>query len=232
MISSGIPLLLWQIPRLDDSRIRCRLPHSPRSECLGEDDAVTEPEEDEPESTTIDGRPRPGADRNRVCRRLGAWFSEGKEKGYAEGVAAGADAAQAALEATALRLQAIIAQLGKPISALDAWRSKRRLPLWRSRSRAASSAVKPRGHAITWWASYARRLQRCRSKRAHVKVVLNPADIEIIRRLAPQIEEDGAVLVSDDTIEPGDCRVVADGQNAPIKDMRWRPRPGDERLAG
>jgi hypothetical protein len=56
---------------------------------------------------------------------------------------------------------------------------------------------------------------------------LNPADIEIIRRLAPQIEQDGAVLVSDETIELGDCRVVADGQNAPIKDMRWRPRPGD-----
>jgi len=60
-----------------------------------------------------------------------------------------------------------------------------------------------------------------------LKVVLNPADLELVRALAPEIENDSAALVSDDAVEPGDCLVVADGQGAPIKDMRWRPRAGE-----
>jgi flagellar assembly protein FliH len=56
---------------------------------------------------------------------------------------------------------------------------------------------------------------------------LNPTDLDVIRGLAPEIEGGNAALVADDTIEPGDCRVIADARGMPIKDMRWRPRAGE-----
>ena len=60
-----------------------------------------------------------------------------------------------------------------------------------------------------------------------LKVVLNPADLEIIRALAPAIENGNVFLVGDNSVAPGDCLVVTDSQSAPIKDMRWRPRSGE-----
>ncbi len=198
-----------------------------RSECLGEDHPVVEPEGDEPES-----EPQSGADLVQEQIAIGyaeGWergFTEGKVKGYADGVAAGADAAQASLEATTLRLQAIIAQLGKPISALDASveEAVAALALEIARCVIGSETSRSRDYLM---GLIREAIAKVPIDTGALRVVLNPADIEIIRRLAPQIEQDGAVLVSDETIEPGDCRVVADGQNAPIKDMRWRSRPGD-----
>lgn len=225
MISSSPRLLLWQFPLLDDSPHPVSAPPMSQGESIGEDSAVIKLEEDEPE-------PQSMADlveeqiANGYAQGWERGLLEGKEKGYAEGVAAGADAAQAALEDATRRLRAIIAQLGSPVSALDAAveESVAALGLEVARCVIGSETSLSRDYLVHL---IREAVAKVPIETGAVKVVLNPADLEIIRRLAPQIEEDGAVLVSDDQIEPGDCRVVADGQNAPIKDMRWRPRPGE-----
>jgi len=56
------------------------------------------------------------------------------------------------------------------------------------------------------------------------RVVVNPADLELIRNLAPEIEAGAATLVGDESIEAGGCLVVADGEDSPTKDRRWNPR--------
>ena len=58
-------------------------------------------------------------------------------------------------------------------------------------------------------------------------VLLNPADRSLISNLAPEIEDDGIVLLDDDSIEPGGCVVIANGDDAPLKDRRWHPRAGE-----
>ncbi len=225
MISSTIPLLLWQIPQLDDGLDAVSAPGFIREEGIGDDGAATEPEEDEPE-------PQSMADLVQEQIATGyaeGWergLSEGRQKGYAEGVAAGADTAQAELQFGAQRLQAIIAQLGSPVSVLDAAveEAVAALALEVARCVIGSETSRSRDYLVRL---IREAIAKVPIETGAVKVVLNPADLEIVRRLAPRIAEDGAVLVSDELIEPGDCRVVADGQNAPIKDMRWRPRPGE-----
>ncbi len=223
--SSSIPLLLWQIPLLDDSPHPVSALPLSQSESIGEDGAVTKPEEDEPELQSIADMVEEQI-ANGYAEGWERGLLEGREKGYAEGVAAGADAAQAALEDAARRLQAIIAQLGSPVSALDAAveEAVAALALEVARCVIGSETSRSRDYLVRL---IREAITKVPIETGAVKVVLNPTDLEVIRRLAPQIEEDGAVLVSDDQIEPGDCRLVADGQNAPIKDMRWRPRPGE-----
>ncbi len=224
MISSGAPLLLWQIPRLDDEPHPASAPAFGQDETLG-DGAVTQLGEDEPAPQSMADLVEEQIEKG-YAEGWERGLSEGKEKGYAEGVATGADAAQAALELSARRLQAIVAQLGSPVSALDMAVEEAivALALEVARCVIGSETSRSRDYLVRL---IREAIAKVPIETGFVKVVLNPADLEIIRRLAPQIAEDGAVLVGDDTIEPGDCRVVADGQNAPIKDMRWRPRPGE-----
>jgi flagellar assembly protein FliH len=56
-------------------------------------------------------------------------------------------------------------------------------------------------------------------------IVLNPADTEVIRALAPDLESNGIALIADETIEPGGARVIANGaEGIADKDRRWHPR--------
>jgi flagellar biosynthesis/type III secretory pathway protein FliH len=59
------------------------------------------------------------------------------------------------------------------------------------------------------------------------RVLLNPADLELARGLAPEIDEGRAVLVADETIEVGGALIVADGEERQIKDRRWNPRTAE-----
>lgn len=222
IISSSIPPLLWQIPLLDDSPQPVSAPQLSQSESIGDECAVTNPEEHEQSMAAV-------VEEQIANGYAEGWergLLEGRERGYAEGVSAGADAAEAALEDAAQQLRAIIAQLGSPVSALDAAveEAVAALALEVARCVIGSETSRSRDYLVHL---IREAVAKVPIETGAIKVVLNPADLEIIRRLAPQIEEDGAVLVSDDQIEPGDCRVVADSQNTPIKDMRWRPRPGE-----
>ena len=59
------------------------------------------------------------------------------------------------------------------------------------------------------------------------RVLLNPADLDMVRRLVPEIDDGHAVLVGDETIETGGALVVADGEERQMKDRRWNPRTAD-----
>jgi flagellar assembly protein FliH len=59
------------------------------------------------------------------------------------------------------------------------------------------------------------------------KILLNPADLDLVRGLAPDIDSSRSALVADESVEPGGCLVIADGDEAPVVDRRWHPRAGE-----
>lgn len=151
-------------------------------------------------------------------------LEHGRERGYAEGFATGAEAARGELAAEADRLRSIVGRLGAPIPALDAIVEDAVAALALEVARCVI------GRETTTSRDYLMPLIRDAIAKIPIemgapKLVLNPADLETIRKNASDIVRDGGVLVADDTVEPGDCRVVCDGERAPIKDRRWRPRP-------
>lgn len=153
-------------------------------------------------------------------------LAEGREKGYAAGIEAATAAAEQAVATQARQLAAIVARLGAPIAALERPVEEAvaalaievaRCVIGGETSRSREYLVRLIGEAVG----------KVPIEMGPVKVVVHPADLELIRALAPDIEDSGAALVGDDTIEPGDCLVVADGHAAPVKDLRWRPRTGE-----
>ena len=60
------------------------------------------------------------------------------------------------------------------------------------------------------------------------RVLLNPADLDLVRRLVPEIDGGNAALVGDEIDRGrGRCLVVADGEDRQVKDRRWNPRTAD-----
>jgi flagellar assembly protein FliH len=153
-------------------------------------------------------------------------FAEGRENGYAAGVEEGAKAEGERLAEATRRLEAIVAQLAEPIAALDR----------RVEEAVASLALEVArcviGGEVSRSRDYLARLIREAIAKVPVemgtpRVVLNPADLDLVRALAPDIEGSTASLIGDESIEPGGCLVVADGDEAPIRDRRWKPRAGE-----
>jgi flagellar assembly protein FliH len=226
MTLAGPPLLLWQIPELEDTSAPVAITILAAAESTEE---ILPPPDDhapaavnEPSMTEIEQDQRATGYAEGWERGL----SEGRERGYAEGIAAGTEAARAALSEQAQRLAAIINKLGAPISALEAPVEEAVAALALEVARCVIGSETSRSHA--YLVPLVREaLAKVPIEMGTPKIVLNPADRELIGGLAPDLEPTNAVLIGDDAIEPGDCLVVADGQGAPIKDMRWRPRTGD-----
>lgn len=153
-------------------------------------------------------------------------LAEGKEQGYAEGIDAGSKAAEAALAAQALRLAAIVARLEAPVSALErpVEEAVVALALEVARCVIGSETSRSREYLVRL---IREAIAKVPIEMGSLKVVLNSADLEVIRALAPEIENGSAALVGDDAIAPGDCLVLTDGQALPMKDMRWRARSGE-----
>lgn len=227
--AAGSPLLLWQIPELEVSaKAVSPNPVAPPSPAAAEElnDGIAEEQnsarDDEPQtSRLIEEQIRKG-----YADGWDRGFAEGRENGYAEGLAAGTEAAEAAHAGQAQRLAAIIERLSAPLPELESIVEEAvtalalevaRCVIGRETSRSREYLVQLIREAVA----------KVPIEMGALRVVVNPSDLELIRALAPDIERRGVALVGDDAIEPGDCRVVADGQDAPIKDMRWRPRSGD-----
>jgi flagellar assembly protein FliH len=153
-------------------------------------------------------------------------LTEGKKTGYAEGRQAGAKASETALAAQAQRLAAIVARLEAPISALEGpvEEAVAALALEVARCVIGSETSRSREYLVRL---IREAVAKVPIEMGALKVVLNPADLEIIRALAPEIENGNATLVEDNSVAPGDCLVVSDNQSASIKDMRWRPRSAE-----
>ena len=151
---------------------------------------------------------------------------EGREEGYAEGLAAGTKAAEEALAAQAQRLAAIAEWLGGPIPALEraVEEAVAALALEIARCVIGDEVARSRDYLVRL---IREAIAKVPIEMGALQLVLNPADVELVRALAPDIESGGAVLVGDASVEAGGCLVVADGDGKPVKDRRWRPRAGE-----
>jgi flagellar assembly protein FliH len=147
---------------------------------------------------------------------------DGTEKGRVDAIAA-AEAARTALRLEAHRLAAIAARLGAPISALDAAveEAVAALALEVARCVIGSEVARSRDYLVRL---IREALTKVPIELGAVKIIVHPDDRDLICRLAPDIADGNAELVVDESVEPGDCRVIADGDAAPAKDLRWRPR--------
>jgi flagellar assembly protein FliH len=151
-------------------------------------------------------------------------LEEGRQHGYAAGFQAGREAAAVQAAEQMQRLQSIVRGLGEPMRLVD---------------RPVEEAVIAFALEVARWVigaevsrsrDYLVRLIREAVARVPIDIgvpaiVLNSDDAELIRALAPDLEKDGIVLISDETMEPGGCRIIAgpDG-GLHLKDRRWHPR--------
>jgi flagellar assembly protein FliH len=224
---AGPPFLIWRFPELESA------PNSAPTPASGEDADVNEMP-----ATDAGNDPIPKGGGPSTTEMVEAqiakgyaegWqrgLAEGRERGYAEGVEAGTKAAAEALAARAERLDAIITRLTAPLPVLErkVEEAVTALALEVARCVIGSETSRSREYLVRL---IREAVAKVPIEMGALKVVLNPADLELIRALAPEIENGGAALLGDDAVEPGDCLVVADGQGLPIKDMRWRPRTGN-----
>jgi flagellar assembly protein FliH len=154
-------------------------------------------------------------------------FSSGHEEGYAAGFAEGAAAAQARLAEEAGRIAAIADRLAVPIAALEqpVEEAVAALALEVARCVIGDEVKRSREFLVKL---VREAIAKVPLAMGAPRVLLNPADLELVRKLAPEINEgNAALLVADETIEPGGALVVADGEERQIKDRRWNPRSTD-----
>jgi len=153
-------------------------------------------------------------------------FEEGHDKGYAAGHVEGVRAGEAALAEAADRLAAIIGRLGRPLTVLEQPIEEALVALALEIARCVIGNEVKRSHEFL--------VRLVREAIAAIplemgppRVLLNPADLELIRKLVPEAEAGHATLVADDTVEAGGCLVIADGESRPAKDRRWNPRASE-----
>ncbi|HEX4113003.1 MAG TPA: FliH/SctL family protein [Stellaceae bacterium] len=151
-------------------------------------------------------------------------LQESRKQGHAEGFMAGQRAAERQFADQLQRFDAVIGRLGEPMRSLERPVEEAVIAL------ALEAARWVIGNEITMSRDHLIRLVRDAVAKVPIDVgtpsiVLNPADAELIRSLAPDFETNGIALEIDDTIEPGGCLVVANGaEGVTVKDRRWHPR--------
>jgi flagellar assembly protein FliH len=153
-------------------------------------------------------------------------FEEGRDKGYAAGHAEGLAAGEASLIEAAERLTAVIGRLGGPLAALEQPVEEAIVALALEIARCVIGNEVKRSHEFL--------VRLVREAIAKVpldmgspRVLLNPVDLELIRKLVPEVDAGHATLVADDTVEAGGCQVIADGESRANKDRRWNPRASE-----
>ena len=219
------PLALWQIPELTAQSARSPLPSV--SAAAGQAHESPDPA---PPATRQAGGGAPVEPTAEPSDQgyVEGWergLSQGREAGYAEGIAAATEAAQAAVQDQVRRLEALVTRLNAPIASLDAAveEAVAALALEIARCVIGSETSRSRDYLVRL---IREAVAKVPIELGALKIVLNPVDQNPIRELAPELENGNTVLIGDEEIAPGDCRVIADGHGAPLKDMRWRPRVG------
>jgi flagellar assembly protein FliH len=156
--------------------------------------------------------------------RLG--LEEGREAGYAAGFAEGARAGEAKLAQEMERLAAIIGKLGAPLTTLEqpVEEAVAALALEVARCVIGDEVKRSREFLVRL---VREAIAKVPLEMGAPRVLLHPADLDLVRKLAPDIEAASAVLVGDETIEAGGALVVADGEERQMKDRRWNPRTAD-----
>ncbi|HEX3860961.1 MAG TPA: FliH/SctL family protein [Stellaceae bacterium] len=152
--------------------------------------------------------------------------AEGHAEGFAVGLAEGRRAGEAALAEQAQRLAALLEALGAPIPALEQTveAAVAALALEIARAVIGGEVARSRDYLVRLIREAIAKVPLGTGK---PRLIVNPDDLELLRALAPDIEEGGTALVADETIEPGGCIVVANADGAVNADRRWRPRSGE-----
>jgi flagellar assembly protein FliH len=153
-------------------------------------------------------------------------LEEGREHGYAVGFAEGAKAGEARMLEAVKRMAAIIGKLGMPVAALEQPVEEAIIALALEVARCViGNNVK---HSHDFLVRLVREaIAKVPLEMGAPRVLLNPVDLDLIQRLVPEVDDGHAVLLGDETIEPGGALIVADGEERQIKDRRWNPRTAD-----
>jgi flagellar assembly protein FliH len=153
-------------------------------------------------------------------------LAEGREHGYAAGFAEGAKAGEAKMIEAVKRMAEIVGKLGMPVASLEQPVEEAIVALALEIARCVIGDNVKHSHDFL--------IRLVREAIAKVplemgapRVLLNPADLDLIQRLVPEVDDGHAVLVGDETVEPGGALIVADGEERQIKDRRWNPRTAD-----
>jgi flagellar assembly protein FliH len=153
-------------------------------------------------------------------------FAEGREKGYEAGFAEGIKAGEAEMTEIVKQMAAIVGKLGMPLTALDqpVEEAVAALALEVARCVIGNEVKRSREFLVKL---VREAIAKVPLEMGAPRVLLNPADLDLVRRLVPDVDSGNAVLVGDDTIEPGGALIVADGEDRQTKDRRWNPRTAD-----
>jgi flagellar assembly protein FliH len=223
--SHGSALLRWQFPDLDprtDTGASVLVEPLPEPLVEGGRDRIAVPAEPAPDASP-DGEAL-AAELNRgYAEGLERGLTEGGEKGYADGFAKGMLGARQSLAKEAQRLAAIAERLAAPVPAVE--RSIEdaviALALELARSVIGGEVARSRESLVCL---IREALATAPIQVDGLRITLNPADLELVRSLAPDIEMGGAALVGDASVEEGGCLLIVDESDRPIKDRRWYKR--------
>jgi len=236
-------ILPWQFPQLDLPRPAAAEPQAPPAT---DEPSIAAPEPPLPEPAADPAAPAlEDADRDLEADRATATehgleegrsrgyteghakgLSDGHAEGYARGLAEGKAAAEAALAEQARRLAGFIQQLSAPIPTLEnsVEQAVAGLALEVARAVIGDEVGRSREHLVRL---IREALARIPIGTGRPRLLLHPSDIELIRSLAPDMEEAGTAFVPDEAIEPGGCIVVADTAGDESIDRRWHKRTGE-----
>lgn len=225
-----VAVVPWQFPDLDGP-----VEPVPEDACGSPDAPVAVEGKPVPAEAVHDAKPETQIPPEQIEQVLAAaqaegfarGMAEGRQEGYTAGFAEGRDAAQQRLAEQVQRLDAILGKLGEPIRALEKPVEEAVIAL------ALEVARRVIGAEVSRSRKPLLRLIREAIGKVPIdlgapKILLAPADVELIRSLAPDLESAGVTLVSDESLDVGGCRVVAgDAEGPTMKDRRWHPRGQD-----
>lgn len=223
---AGASVLPFQFPALGDERPVADIP-APAPPPAPSDGSAADHEAAASEAAAVETAARVASELATARDEgLQQGLTEGREKGYEAGFAEGVKAGEAKMMEAVKRMAAIVGMLGAPLPALEQ----------RVEEAVAALALEVArcviGNEVRQSREFLVKLVRDAVAKVPVdmgapRVLLNPADLELVRSLAPEIDAGGALLVGDEAIEIGGALVVADGDEGPIKDRRWNPRASD-----
>ena len=153
-------------------------------------------------------------------------LADGRQQGHAEGFAAGEAAARQSQSDQAHRIATLVERLTAPMPAVERVIEEALIGLALELARFVIGGEIARSHE-----SLVRLIREALGKAPMrldgLRIALNPADLELVCGLAPDIEAGGGALVADPAIEAGGCLIVIEEGDVPVKDRRWQPRPPD-----
>ncbi len=221
---NGSPLAPWQFPELNGAARLGAVPPVPEADGNGEAAGAAHPAQpmgSNGKSADDPSRDSVAAEIAKGCAEgFERGLAEGRETGYAAGFAAGLEAAQRSLTEEARRLTALVQRLTEPIPALERRVEEAVVALALEIARCVIGGELARSRE-----PLVRLIREAIAKvpieTGALEIVLNPADLDLVRALAPEIERGSATLLGDPAVETGGCLVIGHGE---VKDVRWHPR--------